>query len=161
MRIEKASEKDAELISRMISSEFPYTEANPENLKKRMQRQNIRLFKAVEEGKIVGFIELEFLDNLFGVWRINGIAVEEKHRKKGFGKKLAAIFNLLLLDIDGVDEGPGEQSCHVVRILAKTAPRIKDVTWPCLCIVQDPPQRALDMPFAKEHDTENLVEDLP
>ncbi|HIH21577.1 MAG: GNAT family N-acetyltransferase [Candidatus Diapherotrites archaeon] len=89
MRIEKASEKDAELISRMISSEFPYTEANPENLKKRMQRQNIRLFKAVEEGKIVGFIELEFLDNLFGVWRINGIAVEEKHRKKGFGKKLA------------------------------------------------------------------------
>jgi len=89
MRIEKAAEKDAEEISRLISEEFPYTEATPERLKSRILRPVIRLFKGVEDGNIAGFIELECLDSVFGVWRINGIAVKPEFRQRGFGEQLA------------------------------------------------------------------------
>jgi ribosomal protein S18 acetylase RimI-like enzyme len=86
--IEKALPEDATAISRLIALDFPYTKATSENVKARMQKPNIRLFKAVEKSEIAGFVELEFLDNLFGVWRINGLAVKKSERKKGFGKKL-------------------------------------------------------------------------
>lgn len=89
MKILKALEKDAEELSLQISEEFPYTEANSQNLKARMKRPVIRLFKCVEKGKIAGFLEMEMLDGVFGVWRINGLAVKKEFRKKGFGEKLA------------------------------------------------------------------------
>lgn len=89
MFIEKAFENDAKVISELIFSEFPYTKANEDNVKLRMQKPHIKLFKGVEKGEIAGFVELECLDNLFGVWRINGVTVSEKFRQKGFGKQLS------------------------------------------------------------------------
>lgn len=88
MKIEKASLQDAVELSEIIASEFSYTQANPENVRKRMQNPNIALFKLSDNEKILGFIEWELIEPLFGIARINGMAVVESERGKGFGSKL-------------------------------------------------------------------------
>jgi len=89
MIVKKAEFEDAAVISEMIFSEFPYTKADAENVKLRMSKPQISLFKAVDGARIAGFLELELLDSLFGIWRINGLAVRKEFRQNGIGKELA------------------------------------------------------------------------
>ena len=88
MDIQRAEFQDVEWLSRIISREFPYTKASRENVEKRMRKPNLFLFKLVEGKKLVGFVEIELLEDSEGSARINGIAVEKPFRKKGHGKRL-------------------------------------------------------------------------
>ncbi|MDD5163313.1 MAG: GNAT family N-acetyltransferase [Candidatus ainarchaeum sp.] len=87
MEILRAEKKDVKEILPMIQKEFAYAKMTPEKTLRRLRRKNFRIFKAVEAGKIIGFLELEKLD--YNLARINGLSVSPEHRKKGFGKQLA------------------------------------------------------------------------
>lgn len=86
MEITPAEESDSKEIVSMILEEFPYAKISSEKLAKKMKRKAIRVFKAVENEKIIGFLELEKLDS--NTARINGISVKPEMRGKGLGKKI-------------------------------------------------------------------------
>ncbi len=86
MEILRTEKKDIKEILPMIQREFPYAKMTPEKTLHRLHRKNFRIFKAVENGKIIGFLELEKLD--YNSARINGLSVSPEHRKKGFGKQM-------------------------------------------------------------------------
>lgn len=88
MEIVSSSMEDSKELSKLIAKEFPYTKASKENLESRLEKKEILVFKAVERKEMLGFIDLEFLDEWKGIVRINGIAVKEEHRRKGIGKEL-------------------------------------------------------------------------
>lgn len=86
MEIVKAAEKDAKEILPIILKEFSYAGISGEKMRKKMHSKRFRVFKAVEKGKIVGFLELEKLNPVAA--RINGISIKPEYRGNGFGKKL-------------------------------------------------------------------------
>lgn len=90
MKIESASASDAPALAQLVARYFPYTRATPENVSSRIESKRYKLFKAIEKNEVVGFLEVEYLDRLFGIMRLNGMAVKEHFRGKGFGHKLLA-----------------------------------------------------------------------
>jgi ribosomal protein S18 acetylase RimI-like enzyme len=86
MEISRAEEKDVKEILPFIQLEFSYAKITKEKLLQKINKKNFRVFKAVETGKIMGFLELEKLD--YNTARINGLSVNAEQRKKGFGKQL-------------------------------------------------------------------------
>lgn len=88
MRIEPAFSEDAPGLAALIERYFPYTKANAENVKLRISNTKYALFKAIEKNEMVGFLELEYMDRLMGIMRLNGMAIKERYRGKGFGKKV-------------------------------------------------------------------------
>lgn len=88
MRIEPAFSEDAPGLSSLIERYFPYTKANAENVRLRIDNSKYALFKAVEKNEMIGFLEVEYLDRLMGIMRLNGMAIKERYRGKGFGKKV-------------------------------------------------------------------------
>jgi ribosomal protein S18 acetylase RimI-like enzyme len=86
MEIIPAEQNDAKEIVSMILEEFPYAKISAKKLENKMKRKAIRVFKAVEGEKIIGFLELEKLDSITA--RINGISVKPELRGKGIGKKI-------------------------------------------------------------------------
>lgn len=82
----KAEEKDAQQIVELIKEEFPYIKASAENVKERMNAENIQVFKLEDEKRLVGFIEMELLGEETA--RINALAVREDQRGKDYGKIL-------------------------------------------------------------------------
>ncbi len=86
MEILRAEEKDVKEILPLIQREFSYAKMTAEKALHRIHKKNFRLFKAVENKKIIGFLELEKLD--YNTARINGLSVNAEQRKKGFGKQL-------------------------------------------------------------------------
>jgi ribosomal protein S18 acetylase RimI-like enzyme len=88
MKIEPADVSDASALAVLVARYFPYTKATPENVSSRIALNRFALFKAIEKNEVVGFLEVEYLDRLFGIMRLNGMAVKEHFRGKGFGQKL-------------------------------------------------------------------------
>ena len=86
MRIEIASEEDLREISQLISKDFPYVERSPEKFEKMVDQDQVVIFKAVEKGEILGFSEVQFIEE--GIARINGLSVKESWQGKGIGAKL-------------------------------------------------------------------------
>ncbi len=86
MRIERASEEDLREISQLISREFPYVERSPEKFGKMVGQGRVVIFKAVEKREILGFSEVQFVEE--GIARINGLSVKESWQGKGIGAKL-------------------------------------------------------------------------
>ncbi len=86
MKITKAGEGDLAKITQLIQKEFPYVERNDGEAVNALRTGTISIFKAVEKGKILGFVEVVFLEQ--GIARINGLTVLESKRGKGIGKKL-------------------------------------------------------------------------
>ncbi len=85
-RISRAYSCDAKDIAEIVQKDFSYLNSNEGKIVRRLENQNIKIFKIVFKKKIVGILDLEFLEKNAG--RINGLVVLEKFRGKSFGKKL-------------------------------------------------------------------------
>lgn len=99
MEIKKAEENDFEEILAMIKEEFPYVSFDSAKIRERVEKRGIRIFKAAEGKELLGFIEIESLEE--GIARINGLSVKPEHRNRGIAKKLLE-FTLGLLKKEGV-----------------------------------------------------------
>jgi ribosomal protein S18 acetylase RimI-like enzyme len=90
LRIEKAELNDALELSRMIKREFRYAGFSAKNIKERLGKEAVEIFKAVEENeqRLIGFIDWEVLDMMEKVARINAIAVKKDFRGRDYGKDL-------------------------------------------------------------------------
>lgn len=86
MQIREIEKRDYGEIIGLIKAEFPYVEFNEAKIRKRIESRKIFLFKAVEGGKILGFIETELLEG--NIARINGLTVKPEHRNKGIAREL-------------------------------------------------------------------------
>ena len=86
MKIEKAGGKDLSEISGLVSKEFPYVQRNGDELRQKIASGAIEILKAVEGKRLLGFVEIEFLEA--DIARINGMSVKEDARRKGVGKAL-------------------------------------------------------------------------
>lgn len=86
--IEPISKNDIPLVAENILREFPYTEVTSERLAAKLAGKKFFIFKITFEGKLAAFIDFEILQT--GVGRIRGVVVIEKHRRKGFAKKLVS-----------------------------------------------------------------------
>ncbi len=84
--VKPAEDQDLELIASLILKEFPYTGATADKLRQRLASKKVFLFKLEDQGKLVGFIEIEAL-NLARA-RMNGVLVREEFRRKGHAKTL-------------------------------------------------------------------------
>jgi len=81
MEIKQIEEKDFQEILSLIRKEFPYVAISVEKIKERLESKRIFVFKAVESGELLGFVEAEILEE--DIARINGLTVKPEHRKKG------------------------------------------------------------------------------
>ena len=86
MRVEEAKQADLEEIISLIKTDFPYVERGLEKLKQKIEDGEIVIFTASEGKKILGFIELQFLEG--SIARINGLSVKDETQGKGVGKNL-------------------------------------------------------------------------
>ncbi len=85
MLIEKLAQKDLAEAKKMIKELFPYVAKTEKEIERHIRRHEIYVFSAVEKNTLLGFIDVELHEN---TGKINGLAVKEKFRKKGIGKKL-------------------------------------------------------------------------
>jgi len=86
MKIAKASGKHIAEITALVEKEFPYFRRTNKKLLEMLEERIIEFWAAVENEKLLGFIEIGFLEQ--GIARINGLSVKEKARGRGIGKKL-------------------------------------------------------------------------
>jgi ribosomal-protein-alanine N-acetyltransferase len=86
MKIDRASEEDLREIIKLISKDFPYVKRGPGKFKELIKAGQIIIFKAVEKENILGFSEVQFVEE--GIARINGLSVKESWQGKGIGAKL-------------------------------------------------------------------------
>jgi len=86
MDIKRIEKSDYDEVIKLIKVEFPYVDFDLAKIGERVKSGKVFLFKAVEKGKLMGFVEVELLEE--GIARINGLTVKEEFRKKGVAKKL-------------------------------------------------------------------------
>ncbi|PIU20896.1 MAG: hypothetical protein COT15_05090 [Candidatus Diapherotrites archaeon CG08_land_8_20_14_0_20_34_12] len=87
MAVSLLEQPDLRVILPLIQKEFSYTQMTL--IKLRMHFKDTKKFiflKVSEDSELAGFLEIEFLQK--GLARINGIAIIEKFRGKGYGKSL-------------------------------------------------------------------------
>lgn len=84
--IQKVNEGDADLFAVTMLGEFPYIKPNIEDIRVRYRKENCFVFKLVEEGETIGFLDLELEQD--GKGFLAALIVLKKHRGKGHGKKL-------------------------------------------------------------------------
>ncbi|MEK6972657.1 MAG: GNAT family N-acetyltransferase [archaeon] len=78
---------DLRKILPLIKKEFSYTKMTLINLRMRFKDTKKFLFlKVLNDSELAGFAEVEFLEK--NLARINGIAILESFRRKGYGKFL-------------------------------------------------------------------------
>lgn len=88
MKIVKVRKKDFSEIQEMIESEFPYTKKTLEKTEARIKNKNL-IFTAINGIKLLGFVEFKLNKEKAGFF---GMAVKQKFRCKGIGKKLFRFF---------------------------------------------------------------------
>lgn len=88
MEITKVHKNDLDLILKYTQEEFPHYQIDEAKLTKKYDNTNFIFLKAVEEGKLLGFVEMEVYEPVKKFARINGVVVDKKARKKGVGKQL-------------------------------------------------------------------------
>ena len=107
MEIREVEAKDLGKIVPLVRGEFAYVLLNEKKMLEKLENEKIFMFKIVEGNEFAGFIELEILEG--EVARINGFALEEEFRGKGFGKEL----------LDYAIEFLKEQGIKIVKLLVK------------------------------------------
>ena len=93
MNITPATQKDLKAVWGLIRKEFPYVKLSQEEFLAKHGTEFIEGFAAKEKGKLVGYVEVEFLQACrkyacTRCARINAVVVKEKHRSKGIGSML-------------------------------------------------------------------------
>lgn len=88
MEIKALEPKDLPKILEYITQEFPYYNVDHEKLAKKHSNPQFIFLKAVEEGKVQGFVELEVYEPYKKFARINGIVIDKSARRKGIGQTL-------------------------------------------------------------------------
>jgi len=83
--VNKVAKKDCAELSEMLQSEFSYIDLSKEKILSKVDDENFFLIKCHQKNIILGFAELEFLENKA---RLNAIFVEEAFRGQGVAKKL-------------------------------------------------------------------------
>jgi ribosomal protein S18 acetylase RimI-like enzyme len=101
MKIKGIEKNDLKPLKKMLLKEFSYLKWNPESIEERMNNPSLKMFKLTDGKSFLGFIELEFLDELTA--RINGLAINAKARKKGYATKLID-FALNFLELTGIEQ---------------------------------------------------------
>ncbi len=101
LKIKSVEKNDLKPLKKMLSKEFSYLYWSPESIEERLKNPSLKMFKLTDGKKFLGFIELEFLDDLTA--RINGLAIKNEARKKGYAKKLID-FALTFFELTGVEE---------------------------------------------------------
>lgn len=86
MVLEKVLLQDLKEIVEIITEEFPFSPFDFESLKAKLKDETFELLKLAENEELIGFIEIELMED--DVARINGLAVKEEFKNKGFGKKI-------------------------------------------------------------------------
>ncbi|MBN2127288.1 MAG: GNAT family N-acetyltransferase [Candidatus Diapherotrites archaeon] len=101
MKISSVEKNDLIPLKKILSKEFSYLKWDPAFIENRLSDPSLKMFKLMEGKKFVGFIELEFMDELTA--RINGLAVKNGFRRQGHAKKLID-FALAFLESTGIEE---------------------------------------------------------
>ena len=83
--VNKVAKKDCAELSEMLQSEFSYIDLSKEKILSKVDDENFFLIKCHQKNIILGFAELEFLENKA---RLNAIFVEEAFRGQGIATKL-------------------------------------------------------------------------
>ena len=86
MDIKEIEESDYPEVIGLIKVEFPYVDFDLGKIEQRVKSGRIFLFKAVEKAKLMGFVEVELLEE--GIARVNGLTVKKEFRKNGVAKAL-------------------------------------------------------------------------
>ncbi len=95
MKIQKACLEDEKELLEIASKEFPYISEEQKRFEHKLENGQYLIFKAVVSKKIIGFIEIEIIeDNEISenkTARVNGLAVKKEFEGKGIGQKLLEI----------------------------------------------------------------------
>ena len=86
MKILKAKSEDADLILPLLKKEFSYVKADSAIFIKRLEEENIFIYKIIEDSKFAGFVDMQILED--GIARINGLAIVYNARGNNLGKEL-------------------------------------------------------------------------
>ena len=86
--ISPATETDAPYILAFIQRYFPYFKIDLDTLLRRMKHPYFIYFRALENEDFAGYVELQIMDPVSRVIRLNAIAVSEKFQGKGIGQAL-------------------------------------------------------------------------
>lgn len=100
MKIVKADKEDVNEILLLLQKEFTYVKADSVIFLKRLENENIFIYKIIENSKFLGFIDMQILEN--GIARINGVAIIDKARGKRLGKELLE-FGIQFLKNKGIE----------------------------------------------------------
>lgn len=85
MEMKKITGNDIPAVLRMIKEEFPYVSIDRLQLEEKMANPTFYLFKYVEKEKIIGFTEIEVIDE--AIARINALIIIPSARGKNYGKE--------------------------------------------------------------------------
>ncbi len=88
MQINEISKKDFKEIKKLIKQEFPYHKITEKQYFEKIKKNNLKVFCGKQKKEVIGYIEIKFFPETTETSRINAIAVKQKFREKGFGKKL-------------------------------------------------------------------------
>lgn len=101
MKIKSIEKNDLKPLKKLLLKEFSYLKWENTSIEERLNNPSLKMFKLTDGKNFLGFIELEFLDELTA--QINGIAIKENARKKGYATKLID-FALNFLELTGIEE---------------------------------------------------------
>ena len=87
MKFEAVKRKDLSEILGMVKQEFPYTGFTLKRFEGKLADDRIELFKLSGKEGLLGFIEIEWLEE--AVARINAVVVKKKFRRQGLGQQLS------------------------------------------------------------------------
>ena len=88
MEITPIEAKDLPKVLEYIMQEFPYYNVDYEKLSKKHSNPQYFFLKAIDDGKVQGFVELEVYEPYKKFARINGIVIDKNARGKGIGQTL-------------------------------------------------------------------------
>ena len=87
MRFQAVEKKDLPEILEMVKEEFPYTGFTLKRFKEKLDDERIELFKLSGKEGLLGFIEIEWLEE--AVARLNAVVVKKEFRGQGLGQQLS------------------------------------------------------------------------
>jgi ribosomal-protein-alanine N-acetyltransferase len=86
MELKKIELDDISIILKLLKAEFPYISIDKTQLEEKIANPSFHLLKLTKENKILGFIEIELIEESLA--RINALVVLPAERGKNYGKEL-------------------------------------------------------------------------
>ncbi len=84
--IDKLNETDITDVLEIVNSVFPYVTFSEDLIKEKLKSNNFFLIKYHQKNVLIGFLELEFIDNKLA--RLNAVFVSDAFRCRGIATKL-------------------------------------------------------------------------